>query len=81
MKPENILIDSEGYIKITDFGLSRESVHENELLRSFCGSPAYISPEILRREGASKKTDIYGIGCVMYEMLTGNPPFMSSDIN
>lgn len=77
MKPENILLNSDGYIKITDFGLSRDNVKEGEQLRSFCGSPAYISPEILRGEGASVKTDVYGLGCVLYEMITGNPPFMS----
>jgi serum/glucocorticoid-regulated kinase 2 len=80
MKPENILLDGDGYVKLTDFGLSKENVSPGETLRSFCGSPAYISPEILNGEGASMSTDVYGLGCVIYEMLTGSPPFLCQDV-
>ncbi|KAL4438600.1 hypothetical protein ABPG74_015498 [Tetrahymena malaccensis] len=80
LKPENILLDQDGYIKLADFGLSRENVRENEICKSFCGSPAYISPEQLLKIGATKKTDIYGIGCIMYEMCQGNPPFYHQDL-
>jgi serine/threonine protein kinase len=76
LKPENILIDREGYIKLTDFGLSRE----NSFATSFCGSPAYLSPEMLEKKGVGQSSDIYGIGCVLYEMVVGEPPFFNEDM-
>ncbi|KAL4435092.1 hypothetical protein ABPG74_003585 [Tetrahymena malaccensis] len=80
LKPENILISSDGHIKLTDFGLSKEHVADFDVTKSFCGSPAYLSPEMLLGKGFSKASDIYGIGCVLYEMLTGQPPFFHEDI-
>ncbi len=71
LKPENILLASDGYIRLTDFGLSRQ----NHFSMSFCGSPAYLSPEMLERKGVGFSTDIYGIGCVLYEMVVGEPPY------
>lgn len=71
LKPENILLASDGYIRLTDFGLSRE----NNFSMSFCGSPAYLSPEMLERKGVGFSSDIYGIGCVLYEMVVGYPPY------
>lgn len=62
LKPENILIGRDGYIRLTDFGLSRE----NSFAGSFCGSPAYLSPEMLEKKGVGASSDIYGIGCVLY---------------
>eukprot|EP01017_Pseudomicrothorax_dubius_P042607 TRINITY_DN6981_c0_g5_i1.p1 TRINITY_DN6981_c0_g5~~TRINITY_DN6981_c0_g5_i1.p1 ORF type:complete len:338 (-),score=90.87 TRINITY_DN6981_c0_g5_i1:98-1063(-) len=80
LKPENILIGQDGHIKLADFGLSREGVVEENSAKSFCGSPAYLSPEMLRNRGVGKPADIYGIGAVMYEMLVGEPPYYSDDI-
>lgn len=80
LKPENILLDENGHVKLADFGLSKEGVGNNDITKSFCGSPLYLSPEILRNQGCSQKSDIYGLGLVMYEMLVGNPPFFSEDI-
>ena len=81
LKPENILIDKNLHIKLIDFGLSKESIRNDALSRSFCGTPAYLSPEMLSRNGVSKKADIYGIGCVLFELLAGYPPYYSSEIN
>lgn len=80
LKPENILTNSDGHIKLADFGLSKEGVKDNEVTKSFCGSPAYLSPEMLKNRGVGKPADIYGIGTVLYEMLTGESPFYSEDI-
>ena len=81
LKPENILIDSDGHIKLADFGLAKENVNTDSPNKTFCGSPQYLSPEMLSKEGATKATDIYGIGTILYELLTGNPPFFDKDQN
>jgi len=49
--------------------------------KSFCGSPAYLAPEMLGGKGATKATDIYGLGTVMFELLTGDPPYFHEDID
>lgn len=81
LKPENILIDVEGHIKLADFGLAKEGIADNKVTTSFCGSPAYLSPEMVNRRGAGKSADIYGIGAVLYEMVYGSPPFYANDLN
>jgi serum/glucocorticoid-regulated kinase 2 len=77
LKPENILIASDRYVRLTDFGLSRE----NCFSMSFCGSPAYLSPEMLERKGVGFASDIYGVGCILFEMLVGEPPFFDENID
>lgn len=74
LKPENISLDDEGHVKLIDFGLSKQGLVQDFVAMSFCGSPAYLSPELIRGEGATKATDIYTIGTILYEMLTGYPP-------
>ena len=80
VKPENILIDQEGHIKLADFGLAKENVADNKVTQSFCGSPAYLSPEMVNRRGVGKSADVYGIGAVLYEMISGTPPFYANDL-
>lgn len=79
LKPDNIVFDSQGHAMLTDFGLSKEDVTENSLARSFCGSPAYLAPEMLRRAGHGKAIDWYLLGVLLYEMLVGIPPYYSSN--
>ena len=79
LKPENLLIDSDGHIKLADFGLAKENVTNDTPNKTFCGSPQYLSPEMLTKEGTTKASDIYGIGVILYEMVTGNPPFFTQD--
>ncbi|CAD8193057.1 unnamed protein product [Paramecium octaurelia] len=79
LKPENIILDSEGRIKLVDFGLSKQT--DDGKTRTFCGSPAYLAPEVLAKKGAVQATDVYGIGTVLYELLLGDPPYFSEDID
>lgn len=66
------MIDAKGNLKLADFGLSKLT---KEPTFSFCGSPEYLSPEMLTHKGHNSKSDIYQIGVLMYEMLVGLPPF------
>jgi serum/glucocorticoid-regulated kinase 2 len=75
LKPENILLDLDGHIVLTDFGLSKKDMKRKSRTYSFCGSPEYISPEMLRNEGHGMSVDFYSLGVLLYEMLTGLPPF------
>ncbi|CAK59217.1 unnamed protein product (macronuclear) [Paramecium tetraurelia] len=80
LKPDNIVLDSEGHALITDFGLSKEGIFDADKgAQSFCGSVAYLAPEMLQRQGHGKALDWYLLGVVMYELLTGLPPFYSDD--
>ena len=81
LKPENILIDSEGHVKLADFGLAKENVSTNVPNKTFCGSPQYLSPEMLSKEGTTKASDIYGIGAILFELISGAPPFFNQDEN
>jgi len=77
LKPENVMLDQEGHIVITDFGLSKEGIEDNTSAHSFCGTPEYLAPEILTRSGHGRAADWWSLGALMYEMLTGMPPFYS----
>lgn len=79
LKPENILIGSDGHIKLTDFGLSKEIVEDYYNSNSFCGSHAYLAPEMLENKPHGKSIDWYGIGVVLYEFLVGVPPYFTND--
>ena len=74
LKPENVLLDARGYIKVTDFGLSRQNVRENDV-KSICGTPEYLAPEIILKLGYGKAVDWWTLGSIIYEMLVGVPPF------
>jgi serine/threonine protein kinase len=80
IKPENLLLTSSGTMKITDFGLSHTREEFNNR-KKISGTPLYMSPEQwMDSEAVTKQTDIYAFGVVLYEMLTGQPPFKYYDI-
>ena len=81
LKPENILLDSEGHIKICDFNLAKKDIYNKKRANSFCGSPMYLSPEMLGINGVSFKADIYQIGLIIYEIYTQEIAFQYNDIN
>uniref|UniRef100_A0AAY4F099 non-specific serine/threonine protein kinase n=1 Tax=Denticeps clupeoides TaxID=299321 RepID=A0AAY4F099_9TELE len=74
-----ILLDEEGHIKLTDFGLSKEAIdHENKAY-SFCGTVEYMAPEVVNRRGHTHSADWWSYGVLMFEMLTGTLPFQGKD--
>ena len=79
LKPDNIVFDQTGHAMVTDFGLSKEEVSDNSMAKSFCGSPAYLAPEMLKRQGHGKSIDWYLLGVLLYEMLVGIPPYYSNN--
>ncbi|MCQ2821111.1 MAG: protein kinase [archaeon] len=74
IKPENILMDEEGYLKIADFGMAKILIG-NEKANSFCGTPEYLSPEIILGTGHNRTSDWWSYGILIFEMLFGLPPF------
>jgi serine/threonine protein kinase len=78
LKPENVLMDESGYIKLADFGLAK-FLQPNQDTKSFCGTAEYLAPEILDMKGHSFGVDWWTLGILIYEMVTGRPPFMHSN--
>ena len=74
IKPENILIGEDGYLKLIDFGMAK-MVQGNEKATSFCGTPEYLAPEIITGEGHNRAADWWSYGILIFEMLCGIPPF------
>lgn len=81
LKPENILIDYNGHIALCDFGLCKLNMKENERTNTFCGTPEYLAPELLLGQGYTKTVDWWTLGVLLYEMMTGLPPFYDENTN
>eukprot|EP00932_Pfiesteria_piscicida_P009426 SRR837773.20153.p1 GENE.SRR837773.20153~~SRR837773.20153.p1 ORF type:complete len:293 (+),score=140.54 SRR837773.20153:116-994(+) len=79
LKPENMLLDADGHVKVTDFGLSKEGIMDNISAKTMCGTPEYLAPEIVEKKGHGRGVDWYSIGALTYEMLTGLPPYYTKD--
>lgn len=79
IKPENVLIDKDGVAKLTDFGWSNY-VDSKEIRSTYCGTPVYLAPEMIKEIGHDEHLDIWCIGVLLFELLTGNVPFKGKDI-
>uniref|UniRef100_A0A6B2L4K5 non-specific serine/threonine protein kinase n=1 Tax=Arcella intermedia TaxID=1963864 RepID=A0A6B2L4K5_9EUKA len=81
LKPENLLLSADGHIVLTDFGLSKEGLFDrNDRTVTFCGTPEYLAPEVLEGKGYTRAVDWWSLGTLVYEMLTGLPPYYCEDI-
>ncbi len=77
LKPQNLLITEDGHLKLGDFGFAR-SLPRDDMAATLCGSPLYMAPEVLSRQRYDAKCDLWSVGCIAWEMLTGSPPFTAS---
>uniref|UniRef100_A0A8C5GGR3 non-specific serine/threonine protein kinase n=1 Tax=Gouania willdenowi TaxID=441366 RepID=A0A8C5GGR3_GOUWI len=79
LKLENLMLDKDGHIKITDFGLCKEGITPDATMKTFCGTPEYLAPEVLEDNDYGRAVDWWGMGVVMYEMMCGRLPFYNQD--
>jgi serine/threonine protein kinase len=81
LKPENLLLTNDGHVVLMDFGLSKEGLKNyDDSTVTFCGTPEYLAPEILEGRSYNKAVDWWSFGTLVFEMLTGLPPFYSEDV-
>jgi len=79
LKLDNVLLDADGHIKLTDYGMCKEGLGKGELTSTFCGTPNYIAPEMLRGEAYDQAVDWWALGVLCFEMMAGRSPFEVSD--
>uniref|UniRef100_A0A8C2XPA5 non-specific serine/threonine protein kinase n=1 Tax=Cyclopterus lumpus TaxID=8103 RepID=A0A8C2XPA5_CYCLU len=79
LKLENLMLDKDGHVKITDFGLCKEGITDAATMKTFCGTPEYLAPEVLEDNDYGRAVDWWGLGVVTYEMMCGRLPFYNQD--
>ncbi|NXI91795.1 STK36 kinase, partial [Psophia crepitans] len=80
MKPQNILLDKDGVVKLCDFGFARAMSIHTMVLTSIKGTPLYMSPELVEERPYDHTADLWSVGCILYELFVGTPPFYTSSI-
>uniref|UniRef100_A0A8D8Y431 cGMP-dependent protein kinase n=1 Tax=Cacopsylla melanoneura TaxID=428564 RepID=A0A8D8Y431_9HEMI len=78
LKPENLLLSTSGYVKLVDFGFAKKLIGGRKTW-TFCGTPEYVAPEVILNRGHDISADYWSLGVLMFELLTGTPPFTGSD--
>ncbi|TMW60360.1 hypothetical protein Poli38472_000402 [Pythium oligandrum] len=78
LKPDNLLLSSCGHLKVTDFGTAKDQ-DDKEVGNQFCGTVSYVSPEVLHDSPANRPCDLWALGCIVYQMLTGRLPFVAEN--
>jgi serine/threonine protein kinase len=82
IKPENVLLDAEGHVKLTDFGFVKTQMHSaSSTTNTFCGTPEYMAPEVVQERPYTRSVDWWSFGCLVYEMLVGHVPFYDQNTN
>lgn len=71
LKLDNLLLDTEGYVKIADFGLCKEGMGYGDRTGTFCGTPEFLAPEVLTETSYTRAVDWWGLGVLIFEMLVG----------
>ncbi|DAZ92853.1 TPA: hypothetical protein N0F65_012469, partial [Lagenidium giganteum] len=79
LKPDNLLLSGEGHLKVTDFGTAKDEEDQSGEANQFCGTVSYVSPEVLNDKPATKSADLWALGCIIYQMFTGRPPFVAEN--
>uniref|UniRef100_A0A3P9LBC6 protein kinase C n=1 Tax=Oryzias latipes TaxID=8090 RepID=A0A3P9LBC6_ORYLA len=79
LKLDNLLLDTDGYVKIADFGLCKEGMGYGDRTSTFCGTPEFLAPEVLTDTSYTRAVDWWGLGVLIYEMLVGESPFPGDD--
>merc|ERR1719313_2610357 len=75
LKPENVMLDVQGYLKLIDFGIAKKLETGGGRAFTMIGTPHYMAPEVIRGKGYGSEVDIWGLGVILYELVCGFLPF------
>eukprot|EP00039_Didymoeca_costata_P006650 m.92118 g.92118 ORF g.92118 m.92118 type:complete len:951 (+) comp13338_c0_seq1:124-2976(+) len=79
LKLDNVMINTDGHVKLADFGMCKQNMYPGTITKTFCGTPDYLAPEVIRRNGYGLELDFWTVGVLLYEMVMGEAPFEGED--